>query len=79
MSEDRGLTWTHLGIVLDEPWHLSYPFLFRWEGQMYMMPEASKQVLICTVGICMLVRASCKEQAHGSTSRGDSGWERRVS
>ncbi len=43
-SEDRGLTWKHLGTALDEPWHLSYPFLFRWEGQVYMMPEASKQV-----------------------------------
>jgi len=48
---DRGLTWKHLGIALDEPWHLSYPFLFRWEGEVYMMPEASKQVsplLLCT-------------------------------
>ena len=44
VSEDSGLTWKHLGIALDEPWHLSYPFLFRWEGQVYMMPEASKQV-----------------------------------
>ena len=51
VSADRGLTWQHLGIALDEPWHLSYPFLFRWEGEVYMMPEASKQVspmLLCT-------------------------------
>ncbi len=44
VSEDCGLAWKHVGIALDEPWHLSYPFLFRWEGEMYMMPEASKQV-----------------------------------
>ena len=25
--------------VLDEPYHLSYPFLFEYEGELYMMPE----------------------------------------
>ncbi len=27
--------------VLEEPWHLSYPFLFEDEGAMYMIPESS--------------------------------------
>lgn len=27
--------------VLEEDWHLSYPFLIRHEGQLYMVPEAS--------------------------------------
>ncbi|QNT77617.1 glucosamine inositolphosphorylceramide transferase family protein [Entomobacter blattae] len=26
--------------VLSEPWHLSYPFVFEWEGTFYMLPEA---------------------------------------
>lgn len=26
-------------IVLDEPWHLSYPFIFKHEGEIYCMPE----------------------------------------
>ncbi len=27
--------------VLEEPWHLSYPFLIEEDGQLYMVPEAS--------------------------------------
>ncbi|MEX0957343.1 MAG: hypothetical protein WDZ83_19280 [Rhizobiaceae bacterium] len=27
--------------VLEEPWHLSYPFLIEQEGEVYMVPEAS--------------------------------------
>lgn len=45
ISTDHGLTWKHLGTALDEPWHLSYPFVFRWQGEVYMMPEGFKQVL----------------------------------
>ncbi len=32
-SVDGGLTWRPLGVVLDEPWHLSYPFVFEHEGK----------------------------------------------
>ncbi|QDH12880.1 hypothetical protein E3E12_00165 [Formicincola oecophyllae] len=28
--------------VLDKPWHLSYPALYRWQGGIYMLPEAWK-------------------------------------
>lgn len=28
-------------VVLEEPWHLSYPFLIEEEGEIYMIPEAS--------------------------------------
>lgn len=27
-------------IVLDRPYHLSYPFIFDYDGQLYMMPES---------------------------------------
>jgi hypothetical protein len=27
--------------VLEAPYHLSYPFLFRWQGDIYMLPETS--------------------------------------
>ncbi|MBD0319201.1 MAG: hypothetical protein ICV87_02640 [Gemmatimonadetes bacterium] len=27
--------------VLERPYHLSYPFLFRWNGSLYMLPESS--------------------------------------
>ena len=30
-----------LGVVLEEPWHLSFPFLIADQGQIYMVPESS--------------------------------------
>ncbi len=27
--------------VLERPYHLSYPFVFEWEGEVYMIPETS--------------------------------------
>ncbi|PKI68571.1 glucosamine inositolphosphorylceramide transferase 1 [Punica granatum] len=40
-STDKGATWEPLGIALDEDWHLSYPYVFEYQGQIYMMPESS--------------------------------------
>jgi hypothetical protein len=28
--------------VLERPYHLSYPFVFNWEGQLYMLPETEQ-------------------------------------
>ena len=28
-------------IVIERPYHLSYPFVFDWEGSLYMMPETA--------------------------------------
>ena len=33
------LAWQYQGIVLREPFHLSYPCIFNWEGGFYMIPE----------------------------------------
>ncbi|KAG0464930.1 hypothetical protein HPP92_019094 [Vanilla planifolia] len=43
MSKDKGASWLHLGTALDEGWHLSYPYVFRHQDQIYMMPEGSKK------------------------------------
>lgn len=32
---------TPLGVVLDEPFHLSFPYLFEYEGELLMCPETS--------------------------------------
>ena len=32
-------SWKYERIVLAEPWHLSYPLVFEWEGVRYMVPE----------------------------------------
>jgi len=34
-----GLEWTYQGIVLDDPYHLAYPLVCRWEGEWYMTPD----------------------------------------
>lgn len=34
-----GIRWQFQGVVLDEPYHISYPHVFEWEGQYYMIPE----------------------------------------
>lgn len=41
MSQD-GLDWNYLGLILDEPWHLSYPLVFRWGDTYYMVPESAE-------------------------------------
>lgn len=32
-SIDKGATWKPLGIALDEAWHLSFPFIFNYNGE----------------------------------------------
>jgi hypothetical protein len=34
-----GLTWRYERIVLEEPFHLSYPYVFRWNDDFYMTLE----------------------------------------
>ncbi len=29
-------------VVLERPYHLSYPFVFEWEGSLYMLPETAE-------------------------------------
>ena len=39
ISED-GMKWTYQQIVLTEPFHLSYPYIFEWMNDYYMIPES---------------------------------------
>jgi len=38
-TSDDSLRWSYKKIVLDEPFHLSYPCVFKWNKQYYMLPE----------------------------------------
>jgi len=40
-SRDNGVTWDYIGIALKEPWHLSFPCIFQYDGRVYMVPESS--------------------------------------
>lgn len=42
-SLDGGASWTYLGTALDEEWHLSFPFVFTYNNEIYMMPEGSRK------------------------------------
>jgi hypothetical protein len=37
-----GFEWLYQQIVLTEAFHLSYPYLFAWKGEYYMIPETLK-------------------------------------
>jgi len=39
LSHD-GFHWRYKQIVLDEPFHLSYPYVFKWKDHYYMVPES---------------------------------------
>ena len=32
--------WAYQRIILDEPFHLSYPCVYKWKGRYYMVPES---------------------------------------
>jgi len=40
-SQD-GLKWDYKQVVLNEPFHLSYPYTFEWQGEIWMVPETQK-------------------------------------
>jgi len=37
-----GFIWKYQQVVLDEPFHLSYPYVFKWGKDYYMIPETSQ-------------------------------------
>jgi len=38
-SSDDGFNWQYGSLVLQEPFHMSYPYVFEWRGDHYMIPE----------------------------------------
>jgi hypothetical protein len=38
-----GLRWEYRQVALTEPFHLSYPYVFQWRGEHYMIPETGSQ------------------------------------
>jgi len=41
-----GLNWSYRQVVLDEPFHLSFPHVFEWEGEYFMVPESEKDLSV---------------------------------
>ncbi len=38
--------WTYKKVVLDEGFHLSYPFVFEWDDSYYMIPESAEDLSV---------------------------------
>lgn len=41
-SSEDGFVWKYEKIILDEPFHLSYPYVFKWNESYYMIPESRR-------------------------------------
>ena len=41
-TSENGVQWTYQQIVLAESFHLSYPYVFKWVKDYYMIPETHK-------------------------------------
>ncbi len=39
-TSKNGVQWTYQQIILAEPFHLSYPYVFAWMNDYYMIPES---------------------------------------
>ena len=39
-SSKDGVVWQYEKIILDEPFHLSYPYIFKWKESYYMIPSS---------------------------------------
>ena len=46
-TSNDALAWTYERIVLREPFHLSYPHVFEWQGDYYMLPETLNPGAVC--------------------------------
>jgi hypothetical protein len=41
-TSSDGLNWTYAQVVLHESFHLSYPYVFKWKRDYYMIPETQR-------------------------------------
>lgn len=41
-----GNHWVYKNIILDEIFHLSYPYIFRWENDYYLIPESHEDLAV---------------------------------
>jgi hypothetical protein len=41
-----GKTWKYRKIVIHEPFHLSYPYVFEWKGDYYIIPESGQDLSV---------------------------------
>jgi len=42
----NGRKWKYRKIIIDEPFHLSYPYVFKWNKSYYLIPESAKDLSV---------------------------------
>ena len=45
-TSNDGARWTYQKVIMDEGFHLSYPYVFKWEGDYYMIPETHEDLSV---------------------------------
>lgn len=45
-QSENGLTWAYKKIIINESFHLSYPYVFRWEDSIYLIPESHQDLSV---------------------------------
>jgi hypothetical protein len=45
-TSDDARHWHYRQIVLDEPFHVSFPYVFKWENDYYMVPESVRSATL---------------------------------
>ena len=41
-----GYHWKYRHIVIDEPFHLSFPYIFKWKNEYYLIPESHQDLSV---------------------------------
>ncbi|MCA9422566.1 MAG: hypothetical protein KC592_16220, partial [Nitrospira sp.] len=45
-KSENGKKWEYKKIIIDEPFHLPYPYMFKWEGSYCRIPESREDLSI---------------------------------
>ena len=45
-ESNDGKKWEYKKIIVDEPFHLSYPYVFKWDDSYYMTPESHQDLSV---------------------------------
>jgi len=64
----NGLDWKYRQIVIHEPFVLAYPYVFEWQGDYYMIPEAHTET---SVRLYRATEFPCKWKYEGDLLTGD--------
>ncbi len=66
-ESENGKDWKYKQVVIEEPFHLSYPYVFEWENDHYLIPESSQDY---SVRIYRAIDFPCKWEYAGDLLKG---------